>query len=44
MRYSLSFISKSEIILEKCRNMMRPEGLEQFQFRIEEQFYKAKVL
>ncbi|CAD8113421.1 unnamed protein product [Paramecium primaurelia] len=34
--------SKSEIILEKCLSMMRPEGLEQFHFRIEEQFYKVK--
>ncbi|CAD8114961.1 unnamed protein product [Paramecium primaurelia] len=34
--------SKSEIILEKCLTMMRPEGLEQFHFRIEEQFYKVK--
>lgn len=28
--------SKSEVILEKCLTMMRPEGLEQFHFRIEE--------
>ncbi|CAK67217.1 unnamed protein product (macronuclear) [Paramecium tetraurelia] len=35
--------SKSEVILDKCLTMMRPEGLEQFHFRIEEQFYKVKV-
>ncbi|CAD8192999.1 unnamed protein product [Paramecium octaurelia] len=34
--------SKSDVILEKCLTMMRPEGLEQFHFRIEEQFYKVK--
>ncbi|CAD8127492.1 unnamed protein product [Paramecium sonneborni] len=34
--------SKSEVILEKCLTMMRPEGLEQFHFRIEEQFYRVK--
>lgn len=41
--YNTIYISKSEIILQKCKSMPRPEGLEQLKFRLEEQFYRAKV-